>query len=263
MKIKAPFVIGGRTYEIEIEAESMLDFVRQIGPWHDLEKHSKPGCVFQFRRSKDGKYEFCSLYSPSDDTELPLGERLNPKGQLFAGKIHEEGSGKNKKRSLVIKWQRYGGGPQIDDEESFNESSGQQQGGDDPGDGYPESWAREEKRGNNGNLKAVPPLPSTHQSAAEKPATRTPEDDAADFVSAGLVAVIERNDARQPSRWSVGVGVEGRLNHVWYDAEARPQCDCPALLKNRKAEPGYRCAHILAVKLFHEQLKRQAAKSAA
>ena len=114
IEMQAPVIIGGREYKLTVTGETMEEIVRQIGPWQDIEKHAKPDCVFSYRRSPDGQYEFYSLYSAKDNTELPLGVRKNPKGNLFAGKICKEGGSKR----VIVEWKQVlSNSPIVDDEE--------------------------------------------------------------------------------------------------------------------------------------------------
>lgn len=238
MEMEAPIVIGGRVYPLRVQGETMEDILRQIGPWQDLERHAKPGCVFQYRKSKDNQFEFYSLYHAESDTELPLGVRKNPKGQIFAGKVVEEGG----RKRVVVEWKPAGGGStHVEDEESTGPiSSGDNSPQDQPG--YPDSWKTTPQK----TQPTIDPQVEAERRAAQ-------------LAVSGHIAVTARGDGNRATHWSVA---DGSLTHaVWYDSESRPQCNCPALVKNRSKAPGYRCAHILAVKKFYENAR--SAKQAA
>lgn len=254
MKVVAPFEIGGRLYHVEADGETMADIVRQIAPWQAFERATvdKPDAIFSHRSvTKNGDtYEYFALLSPSENKEFPLGLSNKVKGQLFPGRVVKDGG----QKKTVRGWQGVQYGANIEEEEAG-------------------------ETGNSGKLLQMPPAqpgettkPATGQnsqpaqgktqSSNGAPEPSMEEKRALAFVAMQMVTVTNRVN-NKPNQWEVGNDGPGTGPHsVWRDQQDRPQCSCPELIERRKAEPGYRCAHILAVKIYHEQLNQQANKKA-
>jgi len=226
MKVIAPVIIGGRTYQLEVEGETMADIVRQIGPWQDLEQFAKKDAVFSYRKSPDGKFEFYALFSASENKELPLGIRTSPKGQLFAGKMADEG----KSKRLVRQWQPVQYSGQEEHEQPEQAGNGQQAG------------------------QGTKPQSSASDEQDEKRAHA--------FVAMQLVQITQR-DGTKPVRWTVGQdGTGAGKQEVWLDGANNPQCTCPELISLRTGQPDYACPHIRAVRIYHKQIAERAKQKA-
>jgi len=110
MKISFEVIVGSNKFTIEDTIESTADLFKKVSFFSQLPKEGPNGekdLTLKFRTTKEG-YEYYSIYSPSANKELSLGQSLKDEGALFI-KFSEgwidvptgDGSSKKKTKSKV------------------------------------------------------------------------------------------------------------------------------------------------------------------
>jgi hypothetical protein len=85
MKVSFEVIVGSNKFTVEDTIESTADLFKKVSFFSQLPKEGPNGekdLTLKYRTTKEG-YEYYSIYSPSANKELSLGQSLKDEGALF------------------------------------------------------------------------------------------------------------------------------------------------------------------------------------